>query len=750
MRAISAPYNFVPLNEHVHIPDWSAQASHDWPFEDGYSGEIHYTLTAKSPLLVGGKQQKPTEQAPGRVTPFRLPDGRYAIPGSSLKGMLRSVVEIIGFGRMRMVDDQRLSIRDLTSAAREIYGKRMTSEVGKKTYEPKAKAGWLRYDADAGAWCIQPCDFARVEHDDLADYSKDQQWRRMPRQPKASKKYERWKKPLKISFDTRGVENHRHSNEKFLRYARALNLGNGRIEGTLVFTGQPSARIPGKPSCKHLEFIFYDEQSRRLLVPDRVWQGFVQIYENSDDWAWWKSHSKVPVFYLEEGGEVHSLGLSLMYRLPYLCSIRDAVRNSSAGHVEEPGKESGYDMADLLFGAINSDDQDSALRGRVSMEMAVAVGKPETHTCPDTILNGPKPSYYPNYIDQRGKKGNQYRTLMDEDARLRGYKRYPARPVEHCNVQPLTSDQQDNNKVKVSLETLPVQTTFEGRLVFHNLKAEELGALLWAITWGGRAELRHSLGMGKPFGFGQVCFDIDTDRSRLVPNDPSLPESPLAEKMTTLIDGFVDYMEGKIRSRGGWSRSPQMLNLMAMADPGAVQALTNGMKLAHMSLKSPQGNEFVNAKKKNNNLVLSDYAVETKFERRLERAEQERKARLAEEEKKARQAQLKKEEAERKKAFEALPPCVQARRLLEKHVDELPDTGPLIKERYQELVREINAYIEKAKGCCSHQELVEAVDFVQSLYDRYGWAMPGLKSAQKKKQEKKKRDMLDRIREGQQ
>ncbi len=56
MRAISAPYNFVPLSDYVHIPEWSKRASHDWPFEDGLSGEIHYTLVAESPLLVGGEQ----------------------------------------------------------------------------------------------------------------------------------------------------------------------------------------------------------------------------------------------------------------------------------------------------------------------------------------------------------------------------------------------------------------------------------------------------------------------------------------------------------------------------------------------------------------------------------------------------------------------------------------------------------------------------------------------------------------------
>ena len=35
---ITAPYNFVPLNKHIYLPDWADQISHDIPFEDGKDG----------------------------------------------------------------------------------------------------------------------------------------------------------------------------------------------------------------------------------------------------------------------------------------------------------------------------------------------------------------------------------------------------------------------------------------------------------------------------------------------------------------------------------------------------------------------------------------------------------------------------------------------------------------------------------------------------------------------------------------
>mgnify|MGYP001810606094 CR=1 len=37
----------------------------------------------------------------------------------------------------------------------------------------------------------------------------------------------------------------------------------------------------------------------------------------------------------------------------------------------------------------------------------------------------------------------------------------------------------------------------------------DLDSSCWALTWGGAPGLRHSLGMGKPFGFGQLSIEIE-------------------------------------------------------------------------------------------------------------------------------------------------------------------------------------------------------------------------------------------------
>ena len=491
------------------------------------------------------------------------------------------------------------------------------------------QAGWLQVDNQGNAY-ITPCEYARVEHDDLASLSGDDWWLSVPREPLAARKYDRWlqhQNDLVIYFEANSLSYHEHSKGIRLCYKKATNLGNGNKQGTLVFTGQPARRIPNKSGRKHMEFIFYNEKDTKKNIPDKTWRAFREIYSENEDWNnLWKKKDRVPIFYLEEHGTITSLGLSLMYRLPYKIGIYQAIINSNENHQKEPGQDNGYDLADLLFGSINSTDQNAALRGRVSFQTAIVINKtPDLTQAPDTILNAPKPSYYPNYICQRQDPNNpgilrgcSYQTLMNENAKIRGFKRYPARPKKMVGVQALNPDQQDNYDVQIRLWLLPSGTTFEGRILFHNLRPQELGALLWAMSWGNDDGLRHSLGMGKPFGFGQIHFKILSKKSWMIPTtSPGKTLNLNKEKRKELINTFEMYMEQSSNNKGGWKDSPQIRNLLAMADPEAANQLPPQMKLRHMCLNPDQHiNEFQWAKQPPKNsdrpcYFLADYADAT-------------------------------------------------------------------------------------------------------------------------------------------
>ena len=93
---IKAPFNFVPYSEKVFFPEWAEKVSHDIPFSDGKSGVVHLIITAKTPIFVRNSYIKGIEgsdffhcEAAG--------EKRYFIPGTSIKGMIRSFLRQIVF-----------------------------------------------------------------------------------------------------------------------------------------------------------------------------------------------------------------------------------------------------------------------------------------------------------------------------------------------------------------------------------------------------------------------------------------------------------------------------------------------------------------------------------------------------------------------------------------------------------------------------------------------------------------------------
>lgn len=494
--AISTPYRFVPLSRLIVLPDWADQVSHDQPFADGLCGELRLRLTAHTRLCVGGRQTPGTDQAPGQVHFFRTPDNQFAIPPSSLKGMLRNVLEIASFARFRQVEDQKLGVRDISSSNTS-YAKMMVANM--------SRTGWLSFDK--GTWKIRPCDVSRIDEEHLIKIAgiAKHVWNNRDNWP-AKKRYDLLGLDREIRFQRRQMEKER------ARESEALPDKSGKYVGSVVITGKPSL-------SKRYEFVFHDEKGYQLPVSADVMAGFQRIHESSIEWAFWLSklsaqelRQGVPVFYHADGnGErarVRSLGLAMMYKLPYTNSVHDAIRHTHDGHLD--GKAA--DLPELLFGRLG-DDEGDGLRGRVNIGFAFCEEgqAAQTQWSRACVLNGPKATFYPSYIRQ-GKSG-KFRDLMEGKSELAGWKRYQIKPEYFPNQN------EESTKVQTRLELLPVDTRFNLVIRLHNLRRVELGALLWALNFGGRTNLRHGLGVGKPFGLGQVSLEVID--SRLRPNDPA-------------------------------------------------------------------------------------------------------------------------------------------------------------------------------------------------------------------------------------
>ena len=85
VNRISAPYNFVPLNEFVYIPEWASMVSQDIPFDDGEDGILEVRWKNVSPLCI---RDSSCDKEKGLSMHSVMPDGKrlYFRPGSSLRG----------------------------------------------------------------------------------------------------------------------------------------------------------------------------------------------------------------------------------------------------------------------------------------------------------------------------------------------------------------------------------------------------------------------------------------------------------------------------------------------------------------------------------------------------------------------------------------------------------------------------------------------------------------------------------------
>ncbi|MBN1297674.1 TIGR03986 family CRISPR-associated RAMP protein, partial [bacterium] len=490
---IPSPYNFVPLSRNVVLLDETRRrsVSQDVPVSDGLSGTLKLTVKAVSPIYIRNGGAHPIETVDKNTHPdytdfYRLyPEGPYGIPGSSIKGMIRSVVEIASFSKMKLVDDHRYSIRNLDN--QKAYTDHLTdSKSG--AYEPRAMAGWLK-DGGNGQWHLYPCSFGRVEQSDLARYHGNgfKPWIRQS----GVKKYTTWLNTfpnMKLRCRIGKKQRHTHGHGAFI-YSKVDQLGNGPHEGVVVLTGQPAEWDPDKPGSwkrkKHMEFVFFDPKSEPVEIPQKLKEEFVFVHCESnglpnEEWKYWKKKmqagERVPVFYLGTEQKPTSMGLAMMYRLPYQFSIGEAIAHSCADH-----RNPILDFSEGLFGCVNDT---AGIKGRIWFRPMTVIGDPKPQGKVVTILNSPKPTFYANYVEQQGgsngQAGADYTTFMDEDCTIRGWKRYPVRRTNPSPIKPLDNQK----KLETAFRPMPVGTQFTGEISFHNVRPEELGAVVWAIHLG--------------------------------------------------------------------------------------------------------------------------------------------------------------------------------------------------------------------------------------------------------------------------
>lgn len=508
-RTATAPYNFVPLPKRVFDVADGIQIGGEmikpWEMHDRFvsgtnSGSIEVTIETLTPLFirgaVGQRQDGAWDDRDSRLRPepYTTPDGRPAIPGSSLRGMVRTLVEILSFSKIQPVDAGRPFFRTVApDRVGRAYGERMRRGVG-------VRGG--RLQRQGNDWSILACEVLRVKRSIIL--------------------------PNRIHQGNRPNWAHQHRRcwvdvDSNLASSIAFASDKSKKPGHLVLTGD----VPGKKR----EFVFLDPtaHSERVVIPQSIWDRF----HDDDQITQWQEtafprnqpqgggrtapghlRDGEPVFFLSNNDAQSEdnpnglvfLGRAGMFRFPYDTSPAELVPREL--------REARLDLAEAIFGKV---DRSSAIKGRVHFEDAVApTAGPDAFEAAlvPQILSAPKPTTFQHYLTQDGTKGREHlTTYLDGDhTTIRGHKLYWHRNSggvsqikEPNRYGSLLQDLQQANPQDTQHTVIrPVKrgVTFLGRVRFENLTDLELGALLHALRLPD--DCAHRLGMGKPLGLGSL------------------------------------------------------------------------------------------------------------------------------------------------------------------------------------------------------------------------------------------------------
>lgn len=566
MNTFSSPYNFVPLSTTVVKPTWGQERgmdfhalSHDAPLQDGLSGSLEISLTNHTPLLIASDPN-----AQGEKTPLKQ-GNKYLIPGSSVRGMLRNVVEIATYSKFGTgLEERKLFARDLTKGGKW-YRDRMVSPP--TAADPKSKPGWLKLMKSANSgklvYVIEPTKMERIPIAEAKDLMGDDA------------------PGTEVEYDDTNQETY-----------------------VVVRTGD----VYGKKN----DFGFRSQRTASpVAIADTVFQNFITAHQYNA--AWWvqdgcfdkpgylqkklRNNERIPVFYtLGEDKKISAIGLAFMFRVAYKHSLVDAMAHTSNDHRDDPKD---FDVTQALFGALPGDAPDDGLRSRVSFGALFSSTGKEQETADKVVLNNPKPSFYPAYLKQNG---NDLKDLEAEKPELAGWKRYQIRSSKDIYQ---TGDG-NNDAVTSKLKPLQAGAKFSGVIRFHNLRPAELGALVWALTWGSNATLRHSLGMGKPYGYGNVAVQItgaqithnsDPTQDFAVENDAHAS----AQKLAFTVNALTKMMQNKLSQ---WPNTPELRELYAMANPAVGDAAAQKGQLRYPMLNpTKRVNDFKDIKNSNSKLA---------------------------------------------------------------------------------------------------------------------------------------------------
>ena len=547
-----APYNFIPLPDTVVLGPETLPA-HDRYSDQNLTGYIECELETISPTYIRGMLTPSEYEEFGEKKSEELSDSEKqkragffsvestrqqpTIPGTSIRGMIRNLMEIITYSRLRWVGHlPTFTFRAVAASVNDPLREPYRSVIG--PLNANVRAGYLFKEGDE--WKIKPAltpqqinlpgeeAFLKakermIDANDLPAYIylNDSKYKPQIHQ---------------VNFD---VEIKSSSRGEFSFVTRIAAIGKAKLPhtGWLVCSGNMKEAAKQKrdrpsPRRSHVIVLPVDDSAEPLKIRDQTIQDYLDgmsVYQCEMLQAW--SGAKCaeygclgdgkPVFFIAKGNEVTYLGHSPNFRIParLFGTERAAVPPDFVPEMLRSGKAP--DFTEAVFGWVEDkkNGPDKQYAGRVFFSDAHIKQKEEDYwlkkqpVIPHT-LSTPKCTTFQHYLVQDSNKGHDpdkketlaHYGISQNETQLRGFKLYWHRG-ETPDIEASAKEQEHKNQLT---QIIPLKrgVKFQFTIHFENLSQSELGALWWALTLPGEPGKKycHKLGMGKPLGMGSVAL----------------------------------------------------------------------------------------------------------------------------------------------------------------------------------------------------------------------------------------------------
>ncbi|MEO6542214.1 MAG: TIGR03986 family CRISPR-associated RAMP protein, partial [Ferruginibacter sp.] len=501
------------------------------------SGYIDLNISTKTPVFI--RREKEQQD-------FFVIGGEPIIPGSSLRGMSRTLVEIITFSRFQFFENKTLYHRKQganAAANREmgflyfnngIFSIKKSSNVFQNLYD-KSKEFQYTFDKENSTAMIKVYSGNMAKHHFKIEYATNGHTIEVPADVIAS--YE--------DDDTRNAEKQMEDLAQLARKPASFKEQLRNFDAKLPYIGIP---------------VWYDSK-----------------YINGKEVAQHFGHCR-------------------NYRVHYHKNIAAHVNQNSL-------QQKQFDYAEAIFGFLRErrEDKKEEFISRVFFEDAKNISYQYIEPTISKVLASPKPTSYQLYLEPKKHNGKKQYTTWDDDSKIRGNKLYWHKPDNspwmETKVEFTPSDfmamlkeyqlqekelgnslirpAKEGEKYVIILADLPGKpksailkaigkyesqhtvikpiknATFTSRIRFENLTKEELGALLFVLQLP--PGCCHKLGMGKPLGLGSVeiqptltIIDRKKRYAQLFEGDSWYQPTISIKSKDDFIKDIEDYMLGNI------------------------------------------------------------------------------------------------------------------------------------------------------------------------------------------------------------